>query len=129
MTTDQRTLIDRFFDAWRSMDAGAVAEFFTDDAVYHNIPMDRIVGRDAIKATVAGWLSAMKSIDFRFNHVVVDGNVVLMERCDIIPTSAGEAELPIMATFELDGDRIRAWREYFDLGQMRALIAGQSQPS
>ena len=121
MTTNRRVLIDHFFDAWRSMDAAAVAAFFTDDAVYHNIPMEPIVGRDAIEATVAGWLKSMKSIDFRFNHVLVDGDVVLMERCDIMPTKSGDAELPVMATLEFDGDKIRVWREYFDLGQMRAL--------
>jgi len=119
--TDPRKIVADFFDAWRSMDADNVAEFFTEDAVYHNIPMERIVGRDAIRATVKGWLDAMPSIDFRFNHVVVDGNIVLMERCDLVSTTSGAAELPIMAVIELENGKIAAWREYFDLRQMQAL--------
>ena len=82
---------------------------------------ERIVGRDAIRATVKGWLDAMPSIDFRFNHVVVDGNIVLMERCDLVSTTSGTAELPIMAVIELENGKIAAWREYFDLLQMQAL--------
>ena len=125
MTTDPRQIVADFFDAWRSMNADNVAAFFTDDAVYHNIPMERIVGRDAIRATVKGWLDAMPSIDFRFKHVFVEGNIVLMERCDIVSTTRGTAELPIMAVIELENGKIAAWREYFDLRQMQALNSAE----
>jgi limonene-1,2-epoxide hydrolase len=32
--------------------------------------------------------------------------------------------LPIMGVFEIEGGRIKAWREYFDLGPVRAAYDG-----
>ena len=47
--------IDRYERAWRSNDAGQVADLFTEDAVYRWRPWeDGAVGRDAI---VEGWLA------------------------------------------------------------------------
>jgi limonene-1,2-epoxide hydrolase len=114
-------LVEDFFNAWRAMDADRIAEFFTDDAVYDNIPMECVQGKDTIRATVAGWLAHMPGIDFRFRHVVVSGDVVLMERRDVISTESGSRELPVMGVMEFVGDKISAWREYFDLSQMQHL--------
>jgi limonene-1,2-epoxide hydrolase len=114
-------LVEDFFNAWRAMDPDRIADFFTDDAVYDNIPMDSVQGKDKIRTTIAGWLAAMPGIDFRFLHVVVSGDVVLMERRDVISTEHGSRELPVMGVIEFEGDKIRAWREYFDLEQMKHL--------
>jgi limonene-1,2-epoxide hydrolase len=118
---NREKLIEDFFDAWRALDADRVSEFFTEDAVYDNIPMDSVQGKDRIRATVAGWLARMPGIDFRFRHIVVSGDVVVMERRDIIPTAHGTGELPVMGIMEFEGDKIAAWREYFDLRQMQHL--------
>jgi limonene-1,2-epoxide hydrolase len=36
--------------------------------------------------------------------------------------------LPICGVFELEGGRIKAWREYFDLGPARAAYANEAKP-
>ena len=38
---------------------------------------------------------------------------------DLIPRDGGVHELPVMGVLELEGDKIAAWREYFDMEQMR----------
>ena len=37
--------VEAFIDAWNRIDFDAVAEFFADDVVYHNIPMEKIEER------------------------------------------------------------------------------------
>ena len=114
--SNEKIVMD-LFDAWRAKDPDQIASFFTEDAEYHNIPLQRVEGREAIRATCAGWLKQMDAIDFRFKHVVSDGDLVLMERCDVM----GDHELPIMGIFQLRDGKICAWREYFDLAQMNAM--------
>jgi limonene-1,2-epoxide hydrolase len=50
----QIDVVRRFCAAW-SDDIGAVelAEFFTNDAVYHNIPLTPVTGREDIANTIA----------------------------------------------------------------------------
>src|SRR5256886_16979467 len=74
-------VVRRFCAAWgNNMATADLAAFFTDDAVYHNIPFAPVSGREAIgknigsvtrpgKTPAAGG-GAVEGIDFRiFNHV------------------------------------------------------------
>jgi limonene-1,2-epoxide hydrolase len=110
---------------WSNVDADEIGEFFTDDAVYHNIPMDPITGRDAIKSFIAGFAGGAEQIDFRVRNIVADGDVVLTERVDVFVMPNGKVELPVMGTFEVRDGRIAAWRDYFDMKQfMDQMTAG-----
>ena len=47
-------VVRRFCAEWSDdMAAGDLAAFFTDDAVYHSIPVAPVVGREAIANTFA----------------------------------------------------------------------------
>jgi limonene-1,2-epoxide hydrolase len=117
-------LVRRFCDSWSGGDLDAIVAFFTDDATYHNIPVDPVTGKDAIKATIAGFTAGVDKIEFRVHHIVADGNIVLTERTDVFVTAAKTIELPVMGTFEVAGDKIAAWRDYFDLNQFMSQLAG-----
>jgi limonene-1,2-epoxide hydrolase len=107
------------------VDADEIAAFFTDDAVYHNIPMDPIAGRDTIKTFIAGFAGGAEQIDFRVRNIVADGDVVLTERVDVFQLPNGKVELPVMGTFEVKDGKIAAWRDYFDMKQfMDQMAAG-----
>jgi ketosteroid isomerase-like protein len=56
MTRDKvQQWLDRYVDAWRSYDAGAIGELFSDDASYAYHPYDQpLQGRSAI---IESWLS------------------------------------------------------------------------
>jgi limonene-1,2-epoxide hydrolase len=118
-------IVRRFCAAWSNVDPDQIAEYFTDDAVYHNIPMDPITGRDTIKSFIAGFAGGAEQIDFRVRNIVADGPVVLTERVDVFVMPAGRVELPVMGTFEVKDGKIAAWRDYFDLKQfMDQMAAG-----
>ena len=118
-------VVRRFCAVWSNVDPDDIAEFFTDDAVYHNIPMDPITGREAIKSFIAGFAGGAEQIDFRVRNIVAEGDVVLTERVDVFVMPNGTVELPVMGTFEVHDGRIATWRDYFDMKQfMDQMTAG-----
>jgi limonene-1,2-epoxide hydrolase len=118
-------IVRRFCAVWSNVDPDKIAEFFTDDAVYHNIPMDPLTGPDAIKSFIAGFAGAAEQIEFRVRNIVADGDVVLTERVDVFVLPNGKVELPVMGTFEVRDGKIAAWRDYFDMKQfMDQMTAG-----
>jgi limonene-1,2-epoxide hydrolase len=110
-------LVQRFCDAWSRLDLDEILGFFSDDAVYHNIPMDPVVGPDAIRAFIEGFTGAVTHLEFRVDHIAAAGDAVLTERHDIFTFANGEIDLPVMGTFEVVDGKITAWRDYFDLNQ------------
>jgi limonene-1,2-epoxide hydrolase len=118
-------IVRRFCAVWSNVDPDEIAEFFTDDAVYHNIPMDPLTGRDTIKSFIAGFAGGADQIDFRVRNIAADGDVVLTERVDVFVMPNGKVELPVMGTFEVRDGKIAAWRDYFDMKQfMDQMTAG-----
>jgi limonene-1,2-epoxide hydrolase len=118
-------IVRRFCAVWSNVDPDEIAEFFTDDAVYHNIPMDPLAGRDTIKSFIAGFAGGAEQIDFRVRNIVASGDVVLTERVDVFVMPSGKVELPVMGTFEVRDGKIAAWRDYFDMKQfMDQMTAG-----
>lgn len=118
--TEPTGVVKELFDGWRARDVDRIAALFTDDAVYHNIPMEVIKGKEDIRKTIAGWLDSMSGMDFKFRNLLSGDGIVMMERVDIIPRAGGNHELPVMGVIELQDGKISAWREYFDMTQMRA---------
>lgn len=124
MTDSPLDLVRRFCDAWSDGDLDALMAYFADDAVYHNIPVDPVKGKDMIRATIEGFTAGVEKIEFRVHHIVADGPVVLTERTDVFSTADRTIELPVMGTFEVAGGKIAAWRDYFDLNQFMSQLAG-----
>jgi limonene-1,2-epoxide hydrolase len=115
-------VVRRFCAAWSDdMAAGDLAEFFTDDAVYHNIPLAPVVGREAIATTIATFIRpgppGIESIELRVINIAADGPVVMTERVDVFKLPDKSFELPVMGTFEVSDGKINAWRDYFDMNQ------------
>ena len=127
---DAADIIRRFCDDWSSIteEGGMdrVLAYFTDDAVYHNMPVAPVRGPGEIRSTLDGFLGGVAKVEFQVAHLVADGDVVLTERVDVFHLPDGRAiGLPVMGTFELTADgRISAWRDYFDLNSFMTELAG-----
>lgn len=119
---DPVDLVRRFCAAWGDGDLDAIVSYFADDAVYHNIPVDPVTGRDAIRSTIAGFTGGVESIEFRVGNIAASGSTVMTERVDVFRFPGTTIELPVMGTFEVDGDRITAWRDYFDMNQFMSQL-------
>jgi len=123
-TEDPERLVRRFCDSFDGRDAEALRPYFTDDVVYHNIPLDPAVGIDATIAFIESFFGMCESMTIETLHLAVRGPVVLTERIDTFTVGAVVAPLPVMGTFEVRDGKISAWRDYFDLGQITAMLSG-----
>lgn len=109
---------------WLTGTPESIAEFFTDDAIYHNVPMEPFIGKPAILEFLRGFIGAFGGIEFTVHHQAVTGNIVLNERTDRFSLGDKQIELPVTGVFEVRDGRIAAWRDYFDMAPFNALQQG-----
>ena len=115
-------VVRRFCAAWSdNAKAAELAVFFADDAVYHNIPLAPITGREAIADNISSFIRpgppGIERIEFRVLNIAADGPIVMTERVDVFTLPDRSFELPVMGTFEIRDGKIGAWRDYFDINQ------------
>jgi limonene-1,2-epoxide hydrolase len=115
-------VVERFCASIASGDLDSVIAFFTDDAVYHNIPMDPVVGPAAIRATIEGFTGMVDSLEFRVLAISASDTTVLTERVDVFNFPTSKIELPVMGAFDVVGEQISGWRDYFDLNQFMSQL-------
>ncbi len=125
VTTEPIDLVREFCAAFgeAELDLDRIVGFFTEDAVYHNIPVDPVVGPEAIRGVLASFTTGVESIEFRVGAIAADGGTVLTERVDVFRFPGKEISLPVMGTFEVAGGKIAAWRDYFDMNQFMSQLA------
>ena len=116
MPTDAEKVVTEFCNAWPRKNIDELLGFFTDDAVYHNIPMDPARGKAAIRTVINTFLPMAQSLHFKVLHSAGAGNIVFNERVDIFDLGNGKTiSLPVAGVFEVTGNKIAAWRDYFDM--------------
>jgi limonene-1,2-epoxide hydrolase len=122
-SSDAEQLVRQFCDAFEKHDAEALRPFFTDDVVYHNIPMDPVVGIDDAVGFLAGFLAMCERMVIETTHLAVRDDVVLTERVDTFTVGGREAALPVMGAFEVRDGKIARWRDYFDMAQITKMLS------
>ena len=115
MASDNVQQVRRFCEAFARRDSSELLGFFTDGAVYHNMPMAPVSGKDAIKGVLDMFLTPAQSVEFLILHVAESEDIVFTERIDKFTMNGRTVELPIAGVFELSSGKISAWRDYFDL--------------
>jgi len=116
MATDAEKIVTDFCNAWPRKNVEELLAFFTDDAVYHNIPLESAKGKDAIRSVINTFLPMARSLQFKVLNSASNGNVVFNERVDIFDLGNGKTiSLPVAGVFEVTGSKISAWRDYFDM--------------
>ncbi len=113
------SIVRDFCAAVAKLDIPALGEFFADDALYHNIPIDPVRGRAEIVETLRQFIDPDGEAEFEIVTLAVDGNRVFTERIDRLVVQGKRVELPVAGVFEIDGDgKISVWRDYFDLASL-----------
>jgi limonene-1,2-epoxide hydrolase len=116
MATDAEKVVTEFCNAWPRKNLDELLAFFTDDAVYHNIPLEPAKGKAAIRGVINTFLPMAKSVHFKVLKSASAGNVVFNERVDVFDLGNGKTiSLPVAGVFEVTGSKISAWRDYFDM--------------
>lgn len=114
-----REPIQKLIDACNRKDIESALTVFTEDAVYHNIPLEPVSGIQAIRDVLGPFLSMAAEVEWIVHHWA-DGahGIVMNERTDRFLIDGTWLELPVMGVFEVEDGRIRAWRDYFDLQRL-----------
>lgn len=123
---DNAEIVRNFCAEWDApaLDGEIIASYFTEDAFYHNIPMEPITGRDAIATALSGMAGVATSKGWEIVNLVAEGDVVMTERIDRFDAQGNAVALPVMGVFELRDGKIASWRDYFDLGTFEKQMAG-----
>lgn len=119
MSADQRALFVReFLTAMGPTPAevrAAVDRFLTDDCVWENPGSPVCRGKAQILALLP---ADFARLEVRFRRVAATSGTVLAERVDSLLRSDGTfiaRHLKVMGAFDFRGERISAWRDYFDI--------------
>jgi len=118
-----KATVDRLMTAFDRRDIEGIAGCFAADAVYHNIPMEPVRGKDAIKASLAPFVGMASEVQFEVLRSVTEGNIVMNERIDRFNIGGKWLTIAVMGVFEVGPNGITAWRDYFDLAQFQSQMA------
>jgi limonene-1,2-epoxide hydrolase len=111
---DPEAIVRDFCASWRERSIDTLLTFFTDDALYHNMPMEPVTGKDGIREVMNLFVPA-EDLEAEVLNLAVRGNVVFTERVDRMTIGGKRVVLPCAGVFEIRDGKIAAWRDYFDL--------------
>ena len=116
--------VTAFIHAIERKDVTAATALASPTISYENMPMQPIVGRDAMAAVLEMFLADAQEVDWVIVRQYEVGNVVFNERVDRFQIGDGWLELPLAGVFEVDDDGlITLWRDYFDLASYQRQLA------
>jgi limonene-1,2-epoxide hydrolase len=125
MATENERVVSEFCKTWETLNIDKVMEFFTDDAVYHNIPLAAAKGKAAIRKAIDGFMPGTTKIEFKILSTASAGATVLNERVDSFIVNGRPVVVPVAGVFEISGGKIKAWRDYFDLATYMNQLKGK----
>lgn len=108
-------IIRDFIAAWSRLDSEELANYFTDDGVYHNMPMGPIAGKDDIRKFIHGFTAPWSETQWDIVSLLAAGDLVMVERVDRTLAEDKSVALPCVGVFEMEDGKIKRWRDYFDM--------------
>jgi limonene-1,2-epoxide hydrolase len=111
------TVVREFCEAFARRDIDELLGFFTDDAIYHNIPMAPASGKAEIRAALEMFVPGSPDIEFEMVNIASSDSVVFTERIDRMEIAGHRVAAPVAGVFEIYDGKVAAWRDYFDLQQ------------
>ncbi|HSV06974.1 MAG TPA: limonene-1,2-epoxide hydrolase family protein [Candidatus Binatus sp.] len=112
--SDPETVVRNFFAAWPRRNAEELLGYFADDALYHNMPLEPVTGKDGVREILNMFVPS-EQLEAELVYVATLGNVVFTERVDRMTMAGKRIVLPCAGVMEIRDGKIAAWRDYFDL--------------
>ena len=102
--------------AWGRLNLEEIMGYYTLDAVWDNVPLGPASGYDQIRKLSEEFLDRITFFNSEVINLAAAGPVVLTERVDHVDFDGKRVDARVMGVFETVGDKLVAWRDYFDLG-------------
>lgn len=116
-----------FIEHWNKIDLDAIVDAADEDIVYHNIPMDVVVGKNSFRAAISPLVQMATEIIWETSLIAeTPSGEVLTERIDtFVLVSGHRITIPVMGVFELTPHgKLAKWRDYFDLAEFQRQMPG-----
>lgn len=91
-------LVRSFLGAWERRDTAFIVDAFTDEGVYHAVPLEPVVGEEAIAEFVAAFESVPPG-RLEVRHQLATASVVMNERTDYLTMNGRPVVLPARAAY------------------------------
>src|SRR5262249_858810 len=111
---DPETVARNFFAAWPRRNREGLLGYFTDDALYQNMPLEPVTGKDGIREILNMFIFA-DGLEAELIHVATLGEVVFTERVDRMTLGGKRVVLPCAGVMEVRGGNIAPCPDYFHL--------------
>jgi limonene-1,2-epoxide hydrolase len=112
----ERHVLD-FLAAWPRRDIEYIMTFFTDESVYHNMPVAPIQGLRSIRGIFQSFLQVFAEWDLEVIAIAAKPDLVLVERVDrFVMTDGRKVVLPVNGVFVIRDRKFLRFSDYFDLG-------------
>jgi limonene-1,2-epoxide hydrolase len=111
-------LIRRFWDDLYAHEFAKVGTYFTDDAIYDDVPIPaaRVVGPAAIVRKLEIGLGKVPRHVHHLHRMVADAHCVVTEHTEDWCFAADHVvALPFVSIQEIAGGKIRLWRDYSNI--------------
>ncbi|MBL6749471.1 MAG: nuclear transport factor 2 family protein [Nevskia sp.] len=112
--------VQSFLKAWEPANGWktAIRDYFTADCVYENVGLTNTTGPAASIAVLEAMAKQLPFVSLKVDMlgIAAQGNTVMTERVDHLLGADGKAlvSIRLMGVFEVQGGKIKAWRDYFD---------------
>src|SRR5438034_9340881 len=90
---DPETVVREFCAMWPERNVERFLEYFTDDAVYHNMPLEPVSGKNGIREVVNLFIRAQE-IEAEIVHLLARGTLVFTQRIDRFRPGHKRVQLP-----------------------------------
>ena len=107
--------VEAFLRALEAKETERALAMLADDVVYQNVPLPADRGKAAVARTLKGFERFVSGFQVEMINIAARGDIVLTERIDILSGRFVYLDIWVCGTFEVRDDKIRLWRDYFDL--------------
>ncbi|MDG2061294.1 MAG: limonene-1,2-epoxide hydrolase family protein [SAR86 cluster bacterium] len=114
MLEKNEEIIREFISSWSELNADKLADFFSKDGVYHNIPMEPVKGKENVRQFITGFIQPWTETTWDILSIASAGELVIVERLDRTQAGDKAVDLPCVGVFEMQDGKIKVWRDYFD---------------
>lgn len=107
-----------------------IEPLLADDIVFMNVGLEIYRGKQAVLDHFSGpksvWNMFPDTFDFRIRNLGVTENRVYTERVDVVGVNGHDAYLPLLGIFEIEGGKIKHWRDYADMLMVQKLLRAEA---
>ncbi len=123
-------VIKTVMGAWARHDIEELLTHIDEDIEWHyQVGSRPINGRDKMRKMLTGLKDHQLDSRWRLVRFATADDSVMIEAIDDYRNPDGHrVQVPYMGVYEFDGMRIKAWRDYVDLGVMMKCEAGEPLP-